>query len=151
MISLLLSSAHPNNDVPLKFDDEFWTHLSEHLLMSYAFVILGILFSIAYFNYILLKKIRIDHELEKSSIVRVFTPSGKKILVCNPSKIVEWIDIILLTYFDKGEDKIIDSHSIKRVRAITLSTLVVSTFMILTGFFLILSAFEKNMNPLDYL
>jgi hypothetical protein len=129
----------------------FWEHLTDHLIIAISFFFLGMFAISIYWQHMAKhRRYRVDYELKKGTIMRLFH-NGKKTLVVNPSNMVEWFDVILLQYFDRGKDKFIDRHDKRRIRWLTNFLLLCAILLSLSGIILILSAFETDLNIFNYL
>lgn len=155
MFSFILADAMRNGvdttKVPLKLDHDFWGHFQEHLMMSGAWLCIGMLISLIFFKATHNRKFKIDYNLEKGMIMRLISSDGKKWLIVNPVTLIQWIDVLVLCYFDRGRDKIISKTSKVTARVISFIVIIFVIFCILTGVTLILSAFEKSMDIFDYI
>jgi hypothetical protein len=101
---------------------------------------------------LLKKRVVIDYDLALGTIMRVRDKKGKRwLVVSKPSNLVQSLDVILLSLFDRGKDKIISELNRKRLRVITVIFLIFLSVVVLSGVLLILSAAEKSMNPFDYI
>lgn len=136
--------------------DDFWTQLSEHLVMSFAFYCLGAIMFAWFIVRFLRNRMRFDHDLDKGTIMRVIdvdikTKKKRKWLIVNPSNLWQFIDIILLSFFDRGTDKYIEMQDTKRIRIIRKILVIFIIMLVWSGVSLIASASKVNMDVLHYL
>lgn len=139
-------------DEMVAYNNEFLEHLTDHLLMAFAFMVLGILIGLMITLILHNKKFRIDYEMEKGKIMRIY-PNNKKWLIVNPSTMMEWFDVFLLCIIDigKSKDKVLDHHDKRRVRIVSVSIISCMILLILTGVLMIFSASNIDFNPFNWL
>lgn len=142
----------PTNEELVKLNESFWEHFTDHLQSALAFLLLGFLLAIVFIAYLHKHKLKIDYELDKGTIMRVYH-NGKKWLIVNPSTTMEWFDVVLLTFFDKrGCDlKHIDKQDKKRVRKIGIIILFLFFITIIWGVIMLFSASQVDVNPFNWL
>jgi hypothetical protein len=139
-------------------DGEFWEHLQEHIMLAVACVIIGILIGFMILNRLHNTKFRVDYTLEKGMIMRMPTDitdceksKNKHWIIVNPTKLLQWLDVMVLCLYDKGKNKLVDKQNRNRLRIISVILVIVVMVCGLTAITLILSAFEKSMDIFDYI
>jgi hypothetical protein len=129
-------------------NEDLIEHLTDHLYIAFSFFLLGMLvFSYIAFK-LFQKRVRIDYNMPQGIMMRMFV-NGRKYFVIRPSSINEFYDVVILSIYDKGKERIIDNHDRKRVRIIRYTVLVLIYVSILTGTLLVLSALQVDMNPFN--
>ena len=131
-------------------ENQFWEQFTDHLLIAFAFLCLGVIIGILIISFLLRNKVKLDYDIPKGTILRV-THEDRKWLITRPRSSMQVFDIILLCIFDRGKGKYIDKHDKKRVRVLRIILFIISFLLILTGVLEVLSAFAWSMNPFDYL
>lgn len=153
-MSILKHTSHdkPTYDEMVTYNNEFLEHLTDHLLIAFAFMALGILIGLMITLILHNKKFRIDYEMEKGKIMRIY-PNNRKWFIVNPSTMMEWFDVFLLCIVDigKSKDKVLDHHDKRRVRIVSVSIVLCMILFILTGVLMIFSASNIDMNPFNWL
>ncbi|MEX3625093.1 hypothetical protein [Viridibacillus arvi] len=134
------------------YNNEFWEHLADHFQMAFAFLVLGMILTVWIITHLHNKKYRIDYDLECGTIMRQFI-KGEKWLIVNPRTTLQWLDVLLLIFFDKGKtkDQLIDKHDQKRIRNISIFMMALITFVVVGGFIMIFSASAVDLNPYNWL
>ncbi|PED64038.1 hypothetical protein [Priestia megaterium] len=131
-------------------DQNVWEHFSDHLIIATAFLFLGFLLCSYIIMVLFKKRIKLDHDLPKGTIMRL-VHNDKKWLIINPSSVLQWYDVLLLSFFDFGKKKFIEKHSKIRLRIINIVLLLFMVSFILSGVLEIFSALQMDMNPINYI
>lgn len=139
-----LESCIRELDLMLK-NNEFWEHFTDHMIIAFAFFGLGILFSAWLFIHLLKRKIKFDYDIPKGTIMR-FIHGDKKWFIVRPVTTMQFFDIIVLCFFDRGKDKFIDKHSHRRVRIVTICIVILIVLFALSGITLLFSALAVDVN-----
>jgi hypothetical protein len=149
-----LANGHnaPTYEDMIEYNMDFWEHFTDHLLMVSTFVLLGYMLTIMFVVYLHNNKFKIDYELERGRIMRVYH-NGKKWLIVNPKTTVEWFDILLLIYFDKKQPKAkyIDQQDKKRIKNVRIVALSIIIIAIIWGVIMLFSASTIDVNPFNWL
>ena len=133
-------------------NESFFEHLTDHLIIATSFFTLGILVCISLFYHLYREKVRVDYDIEEGTIMRMERKSGKRLLIVRPASLIQFYDMILLSFFDRGKGEYIYEHDTKRLRAMrNIVFLILMPVTILSGILLILSAAPFSMNPFDYI
>lgn len=106
----------------------------DHAMIAFSFFFLGVLLMSVLGTQLLKRKVRLDYEIPKGSIMRMNTDK-KRWLIVNPTSLFEYYDVILLSFFDKGESQFLERHNKKRIRRITIFIIVTISLMILAWLF----------------
>jgi hypothetical protein len=93
----------------------------------------------------------VDYDIEEGTIMRMERKNGKRLLIVRPANLMQFYDMILLSFFDRGKGQYIYEHNTKKLRIIRSVSLVILVVLVLSGFLLILSAAPFSMNPFDYI
>jgi hypothetical protein len=132
-------------------NESFWEHFTDHLIIGFSFFSLGFILCTYFILMMYKKRVRIDYDIEEGTIIRVERNNGKKLLIVRPANLKQLYDVILLSYFGKGNDKFIDKHDKRRIRIIGIVGLILVAVLMLSGFILLFSAFEFSVDIFDYL
>lgn len=133
-----------------RHNDGFLEHFTDHLIMAFAFFIIGAFVSMIFWKYIYFEKVRIDYELEKGTLMRVYV-KGKRYLIVNPSSLIQWVDVALISIFDtRNKEKYVSKQHIKRFRIISVSFILISILSVLTGVIMLFSALETDVNIFNW-
>lgn len=139
------------NEIKLMMhDNNFWEHLTDHIMIAISFTVLGFLLCTIFMKYIFFNRIRIDYELQKGIKMRMFV-KNRKWIICNPKNIFDIYDSILFSFFDKGVKKLINKYDEKKIKLIRIAILTLSTIIIIVGTTYVLSASALDVNPFNYL
>lgn len=139
------------NQEQMLSNESFFEHLTDHLIIATSFFTLGIFVCISMFYHLYREKVRVDYDIEEGTIMRMERKNGKRLLIVRPASLIQFYDMILLSFFDRGKSEYIYEHDTKRLRAMRNIGLVLMPVIILSGILLILSAAEFSMNPFDYI
>jgi hypothetical protein len=135
----------------IEHNSELLEHFTDHLIIAFSFFCLGMIVA-TYIGMVLFKKIiKIDYDLEKGTVIRIYDNKGRRWLIVNPASVMHFYDVVLLAFFHKGKEKFIDKQSQRRVRIVTTLTMILIVALVLSGVLLILSAMEIDMNPFNYI
>ena len=143
-------NANQQRNQELMLNNEgFMEHLTDHLIIAFSFANLGLLVG-AYLVIRACQRIKFDYTLEEGVILRV--KKNKKIwLVTNPTNAIQRWEILCISLFKIGKGKVIDQSDKRRCRIILYIIGIISVLSILSGFILILSAAEKDLNIFNYM
>ncbi|PEA25884.1 hypothetical protein CN984_12685 [Bacillus cereus] len=131
-------------------ENDFWEQFSDHLLIAFAFLCLGIIIGIFIITLILRYRVKLDYDIPKGTILRV-THEDRKWLIIRPKSFIQVFDIVLLSMCDRGSDRYVDKHDRKRIRLLRIILFIILILLVLTGVLEVLSAFAWSMNPFDYI
>jgi hypothetical protein len=125
----------------------------EHIIIALSFFLIGILFCIFMIIWFRRHKIKIDQDLDEGTTLRVYDKKGKKWIIANPTKVVDYIDTIIFSFFDKGycSDSPIRKQDAKYARIIRRTLIIFTCVIGYSGVILIFSALEVNLNVIDYM
>lgn len=152
MIPLILLHDPLTHDGMVEYNNSFLEHFTDHLQSAFAFLLLGFILAIMYVIRLHNRKFRIDYELEKSTIMRVYS-NGRKWLIVNPQTTMEWFDIIFLIHFDskKNRAKYVDKQDRRRIRKVSIIVLTLLSLAIIWGIIMLFSASDTDINPFNWL
>ncbi|WP_151035776.1 hypothetical protein [Bacillus wiedmannii] len=131
-------------------ENNFWEQFSDHLLIAFAFLCLGIIIGMFIITCALRHRVKLDYDIPRGTILRV-THEDRKWLIIRPRSFMQVCDILLLCIFDRGNSKYVDKHDKKRIRILRIIVLIILVLLVLTGVLEVLSAFAWSMNPFDYI
>lgn len=132
-------------------NESFFEHLTDHLIIATSFFALGFVLCISLFFHLYKEKVRVDYDIEEGTIMRMERKNGKRLLIVRPATLIQFYDMILLSFFDRGKGEYIYEHDTKRLRMMRNIGIVIMPVIILSGILLILSAASFSMNPFDYI
>lgn len=131
-------------------ENQFWEQFSDHMLIAFAFLCLGIIIGMFITASALRHRVKLDYDIPKGTILRV-NHNDKRWLITRPKNFMQTFDILLLCIFDKGNDRYVDKHDKRRVRILRITLFTILFLLVLTGVLEVLSAFAWSMNPFDYI
>lgn len=132
-------------------NESFWEHFTDHLIIATSFFSLGILVCISLFFHLYKKKVRVDYDIEEGTVMRMERKNGKRLLIVRPANLLQFYDMILLSFFDRGKGEYIFEHDTKRLRIIRNVILLFMVIAALSGIILIFSALPQDINIFNYL
>lgn len=142
----------PTYEEMAMYNESFLEHFTDHLIMIFAFLIIGFMLTFRLIIYLHNNKFKVDYDLDDGTIMRAHI-DGRKWLIVNPNTFMEWLDILILIFFDKGKnkDKFISKQDKKRVRLIGIFTIILITLFAVTGILMLFSASSIDLNPFNWL
>lgn len=125
--------------------------LSDNIILAISFLVLGILIGQVILFALVKSRIRIDYDMKDNRFMRLFH-GKKKLVVLRPTNLFFLYDAIIVAYFDKGTcNKSIGKQEIKRIRIVRRVILVILITASLGGATQILSAFDTDFNPFNWI
>jgi uncharacterized protein YneF (UPF0154 family) len=134
-----------------QYNEGFWEHFSDHLIIAFSFLFLGAFLGLWWGMNILQKKFKIDPNLDKSQIMRVYTEENKKWFIVNPVTKLDMLDMLWLTVWDRKKDQFVDKADLKVGRIIMVILFILLILSTLSGVILLFSALTQDVNIFNHL
>ncbi|MGG1219399.1 hypothetical protein ABE236_18335 [Priestia endophytica] len=131
-------------------NSEFWEHFTDHLIIAFSFLALGIILGLYIGMNVLQKKIKIDPSLEKGQILRVYI-EGKKWFIVNPVTKLDMVDMLWLAVWDRKNEEVVSKADRRMARIMLWVVLFIVLICTLSGVILIFSALEQDVNIFNHL